>query len=263
MANEIDVVGLILTIAMWVVLGTVLAVFLLFKDKLPFLPRKYFKVEIFKSEDDKEPQKTKGWFINQGGVQKFRVLLRGITGTWAGVNLDRSFIKTMNDDGILELIEVTPGVIDASNYLPKNIILTQKDGFIKEILMNVNDDSKEMFEMKIRDAFHKFSRVTDLNESRWLSDNIAIKRAQRNRVSGDAWIEKFLPFIALIAIGFFMYLAYDSLGKSFNNAVTSYGTITAYHTNQIVQACGGTFVPMETKNETKPASTNPIPFMGG
>ena len=264
MGIETDISGLLLTMAMWTVGGIALAAFILFKDKIPILPRKYFNVVIYKMEGDKNPRNTKGWFINDGGVSKFRVLLRGFQGMWAGVNLDRAMIKTANDDGTLELIENLPGVTDPSNYLPMNPIITQKDAFIADLLDSVDDASKPIFELKIKDAFNKHARVTDLNESRWVSDNIAIKRAQRNRVSGDAWLEKFLPFIALIAIGFFMYLSYDSLSKSFGQAVGGYEAVTAYHTQQIVDACGGKFIPqnISTPAPAKPSSSI-IPFVGG
>lgn len=262
MVGEVDVSGVILQVALWVVAGCVLGGFLLFNSKIPILPRKYWKVEIYRKDGDKDElsRSTKGWFISEGGVQKFRVLMRGFSGSWRGVNLDRSIIKTMGEHEVLQLIEVIPDVMEASNYLPKNQILTQKDQFVEDVSGLVNPEGKEQFRLKLLELFDKHSNISDLNESRWLSDNIAIKRAQRNRVAGDAWLEKFLPFIALIAVGFFMYLAYDSLGKSFNNALTGYSTTTAYYTQQIVSSCGGKFVQMNTTvEEVKKPST--IPFI--
>ena len=260
---EIDVGGLIVTMALWVVGGLMLGAFVLFQSKIPIIPRKYFKVEIHKNDNDPNPKLTKGWFINDGGVQKFRVLLAGLSGSWAGVNLDRAMIKTSNADGTLELIENVPGIRDPANYRPKNPIITQKDAFVLEILNAVDPESRPSFEMKIRDAFNKHSRVTDLNESRWVSDNIAMKRAQRNRVAGDAWLEKAWPFIALIAIAFCMYLSYDSLSKSFQTAVSGYASVTAYHTQQIVDACGGKFIPQNVTPAQPKPSGNLIPFVGG
>ena len=261
---EIDIGGLIVTMALWVVGGLLLGAFVLFQSKIPIIPRKYFKVEIYKTDLDTTPQLTKGWFINDGGVQKFRVLLRGLSGSWAGVNLDRAMIKTSNADGTLELIANIPGVTSASNYRPKNPVITQKDAFVSEILAAVDESGRPTLEMKIRDAFNKHSRVTDLNESRWLSDEVALKRAARNRVAGDAWLEKAWPFIALIAIAFCMYLSYDSLSKSFQTAVSGYASVTSYYTQQVVDSCGGKFI---SQNVSTPAPAKPsssiIPFVGG
>jgi hypothetical protein len=265
MANEIDVIGLILQIAIFTVVGLILGILALFQSKIPIMPRKYWKVEIYKNRDDKLPKeqngKMKGWMVSEGGVQKFRVLCRGISGSWRGVQLDRSVLKTINDDGVLELVEVVPDVFEPSNYEPKNPIITQKTRFVNELLAEIDPESRGVFELKLKDLMSKHSRTSDLNESRWISDNLAAKRAQRNRVAGDMILEKLIPFIVLIAIGFFMYLSYDSLGKSFNNAVVGYQTITNYQTEQIVQACGGKFVQMNTTQPAKPSS--PIPFVGG
>jgi hypothetical protein len=263
MSAEVDVTGLILTVAMWAMAGTVFGAFVLFYNKIPIIPRKYWTVEIYRNSGDKDvlSRKTKGWFLKDGGVQKFRVLMRGFIETWRGVNLDRSIIKTMGENEILQIIEVIPDVMEPSNYLPKNPILTQKEQFIEDVSGLVNSEGKEQFRLKLIELFDKHSNISDLNESRWLSDNVAIKRAQRNRVAGDAWLEKFLPFIALIAVGFFMYLAYDSLGKSFNNALTGYQATTAYYTQQVVASCGGKFIPLNSTQSEPPPKTGGIPFI--
>jgi len=266
MANEIDVLGLILQIAIFTVVGLILGVLALFQSKIPIIPRKYWKVEIYSSKDAKTPKdengKMKGWMVSENGVQKFRVLCRGIMGSWRGVQLDRSVLKTINDDGVLELIEVVPDVFEPSNYEPKNPIITQRDKFITELLLEIDPESRGIFELKLKDLMFKHSRTSDLNESRWISDNLAAKRSQRNRVASDMLLEKLFPFIVLIAIGFFMYLSYDSLGKSFDRAVSGYQTITNYQTEQIVQACGGKFVQMNMTEAPKPTGTI-IPFVGG
>ena len=262
-----DTLGIILQVAQIAVVGLVIGIFIFFYQDIPILPRTYWKVEIKREGEDgqlKLVKTMKGWVVKKkSGIPFFRVLLKPFP-SWKGVDLDKSYMKSINAEGILSIIETVPNVTEASNFRPEFIPITQYENHLNELKekMGFNDAAILMY----KDIMKKHSRLIDMDESGSMQDFVVTKNAQANRVAGDNLLEKLFPYIALIFIGLFMYLAYDSLAKSFNNASQQFAAISGYYTQQTVESCGGKFIPYGSTNTTNSTARQPaniIPFVGG
>lgn len=264
---SLDMLGILLQIAQIAILGIGIGIFIFYYQDIPILPRKYWKVVIKREGEDgtkKVIRETKGWMVKKkGGIPFFRVLLVGFP-SWKGVDLDKSYTKSINTDGELSLIEATPDVREASNFKPEFIPITQYENHLNEMRekLEMNDVALLVY----KDIMKKYSRLIDMDESGSMQDFVVTKNAQANRVAGSNLLEKLFPYIALIFIGLFMYLAYDSLSKSFGNAVNKFAEISNYYTQQTVESCGGHFISyVDYVNRTASNSTvkqgNAIPFV--
>ena len=263
---SLDVLGLILQVAQIAIIGVVFGIFVFFYQDIPIMPRQYWKVEIKREEEDgtlKKVKTMKGWVVKKkSGIPFFRVLLKPFP-SWKGVDLDKSYMKSINSEGILSIIEKVPNVTEASNFQPEFIPITQYENHLNELRekMGFNDAAILMY----KDIMKKHSRLIDMDESGSMQDFVVTKNAQSNRVAGDNLLEKMFPYIAIIFIGLFMFLAYDSLGKSFSTATQQFASISGYYTQQTVESCGGRFVPYGSNSttQTKPQQPgNIIPFIG-
>lgn len=212
----------------------------LFFKYTPYFQRTKRKVVIFNTSGQHK-KTTVGWLFNKDGVEYFRVLMSGFP-AFRGINLDRSFVKTADQDGTVELVELTPDLHSPENYQPKNVPITQKDAFVQELLtVFPEEEQRNTMRIFVENLMQKYSRVIDLSESRWLSENLAAKKAQEIRARGDLFWREVLPYLALVVVGIFTYLVYQSLSESFTKATENFAVISAEHTKQIVEACGGTY----------------------
>src|SRR3972149_2757654 len=107
-------------------IGLSLVGMLFFRDKIPYLPRKYFKCPILRM-DEKAHRWTRhrvlwGWLIKNHGIQFFYLQ----TGFFKGVIIDRGILRTVqytdeSPEGEIVLKEKVIGVNHPSNFEPANI----------------------------------------------------------------------------------------------------------------------------------------------
>lgn len=264
---SLDMLGLILQVAQLALIGLVIGLLVFFYQDIPIIPRKYWSVKIKREvmiggqSQLRVVKETKGWMVKKKkGIPFFRVLLKGFP-KWKGVDLDWSYTKSMDESGVLCLIEERPEITEAANFRPEFIPITQYENHLNELREKMGFTEQAI--MVYKDIMSKHSRLIDMDESGSMQDFVVTKNAQANRVAGDNMLEKLFPYVALIFIGLFMYLAYDSLAKSFTNASGQFATISGYYTQQTVEACGGQFKPMDDgKNETAKPNGG-IPFLNG
>lgn len=256
----IDIIAVVLTAAFVSFWGAILFLFVVFYDKNPYMPRKYYVVKL----EDKEGnpiRKVKGWVVTTDKVKWLRIGLKDFP-SFKGVEKDIAILETMNKNGEIEIIEDVPDKYDAENYTPKNVPITQKDAFIKEICENINQEGRDMFEMKVRDALVKHSRLTDLNSSAATKEMLSQARREAERVKGDDFITKYGPTIVLICACLFAYLILDGAGKSYQAISAQQGQIMQHGYSQVIQQCGGVYHPLyEPTNSTPTQGGVAIPFI--
>jgi hypothetical protein len=256
-----DIILMVLSFAFVMFWGTIFIGFVFLWDKNPYVPRKYYDVEVFNKEN--VPLfKCKAWQVTTNHVKYLRIMLKGFP-KFSAVEKDISILETINKKGIIEIIEDVPDLKTESNYSPKNIPITQKESFITEILENVEEASRPAFEMKIRDAIARNSRVVDLNTSKATKEYIAQARREAERVRGDDFMYKYGPTIILIMAGLFAFLILDGAQKSWQATSMQQAGIMENGYKQIVSQCGGVYEPIiKPKNESE-AKPGPIPFVNG
>jgi len=258
----IDIVLVLLTAGFISVGGFFVIMFVMFYDINPYVPRKYYKVKV-EDKDGNHLRDCKGWIVNKSKVKWFRV---GFTEfpSFKGVMKDIAVLETINKKGEIEIIEDIPSKYEAENYTPKNIPLTQKEAFIRDISDNINEESRPMFEMKVREAMVKHSRVVDLNTSRATKEYISQARREAERSKNEDFIYKYGPILSLIIAGLFAYLILDSANKSFQATMAGQNAVMENGYRQVIQQCGGVYqsvTPPATNTTAPPKTGVQIPFV--
>ena len=257
-----DIVSVILVAGFITFWGVAILMFVLFYNKNPYMPRKYYKVRLFDREG-KELGMKKGWIISEHKVKWFRIGLKGFP-SFKGVEKDIAIMETMNAKGEIEIIEDVPDKYEPENYTPKNLPITQKDAFVNDILSVVSDEARDAFRMKINEAIAKHSRLVDLNTSRATKEYISQARREAERVKSDDFIYKYGPILALIVAGLFAYLIIDGSIKAYQTTMASQGALMENGYRQIVEQCGGVFKPInppKNDTQTKPNTGVQLPFL--
>jgi hypothetical protein len=202
----LDITMILLTAGFVTFWGAIFIGIVFFYSKNPYVPRKYYKVKI-ENKEGKWLRTVQGWPINEKKVDYFRVQMRGAP-SWRGVHLDASYMEAINTESELELIENVPDLLEASNYRPKFIPLTQKERFIEEVMADVvkplciqefkvkqedgtetveqgyNTHALDFYKLKVKDALEKNSRIEDLNRSAAVRARIDVVRNQDERKKG-------------------------------------------------------------------------------
>lgn len=297
--NDDGLFMIIIQVAQFAFIGCFIGGIILFRYRIPILNRPKYKViikELLPDGRKRTIQQTDGWEIKSKGIEYFWVQTKGALSFWRGIKFDRDYLKTIDEHKEVSLICSIPESKEPTDYYPENVPLTQKERFIEDerknmeslLLNTLNDingllmketDEKgnehvvvnpakvkekiEMAELKTKQNLHKHSRIVDLDSSKWLEDKSDQQAAQKNRASGDNLIEKLFPYLALILIGFFAFLAYDSISKNWIASAEKYEQVTNLHTQMIVQACGGHFVGTNVTQTTQQNSGGglAIPFI--
>jgi hypothetical protein len=182
----LDLTSILVTagfVAFW---GAVLIGFVIYYDKNPYVPRKYYKVKVY-NKDGQLRKECKGWVVTTNKVKWFRIGLVGFPG-FKGVEKDVSVMETINSRGEIDMIENIPDRIDETNYTPKNVPITQKDAFVTEVVNSILPENRPTFELKLRETMAKHSRVVDLNTSYATKQYIVQARREAERVKSDDFI---------------------------------------------------------------------------
>ena len=254
----LDIVSIILTAAFVVFWGGFLLLFAIFYNKNPYVPRKYYTTIIFDKEG-KKLRTCKAWRMSEGKVKWVRIGIKDFP-SFKGVQKDEAVLETLNLKGELELIEDVPDKYEADNYTPKNIPITQKEAFIADVVSNINPEGRDMFEMKVRDALAKHSRLVDLNTSKATKEYISQARREAERVRSDDFIYKYGPIISLIVAGLFAYMILDGAIKAYQVTVGQQNAVMERGYSQIISQCGGVYVPQPVQNTTQQGGVK-LPFL--
>ena len=258
----LDITTILVTAAYIAFFGGVLIGFVIFYDKNPYVPRRYYKVKI-KNKEGKPVKECKAWIVTVNHVKWLRVGFTGFPG-FKGVEKDIAIMETINEKGILELIEDIPGKYEPENYTPANVPITQKEAFIAEVIANISEDSRPAFELKLRETIANNSRIMDLNTSQATKQYIAQARREAERVRGDDFISKYGPIISLIVACLFAYLIIDGSVKAYQATMGAQNAVMENGYNQVIQQCGGVYHSLNPpQNATAtPAKTGvQIPFV--
>jgi hypothetical protein len=244
----IDIAILILTVAFFVFWITVLAAFVVLSDKNPYFPRKYYDVTL-ENKEGKKLRVVKGWIVTTNKVKYFRIGLRDFP-QFKGIEKDISMMECKGENGEIVFIEDIPDKYQENNYMPKYVPITQKERFISEITQNINEEGRAAFEVKVREAINKNSRLFDLNTSQSSKEYISQARREAERVKGDDFITKYGPTMILLMACLFAYLILDGSVKAYQKVMESQNSVMSNGYAQIVSQCGGTFVPINPNNVT-------------
>lgn len=276
----LDIVGILLTAGYMVFWGGLIIGFVFFYSKNPYVPRKYYKVEL-ESKDGRYLRDCKGWVMKEKKVEYFRVQLKGFPSLKA-VNLDASVLEAVNSKGIMQLVESVPDYYDASNYRPREVPLTQRGRFVEELVEDVikplcireykegeeikqgyDKAAVEFYRLKAKEALDKNSRIEDLNRSAAVRARIDVVRNQDERKKGgEDIITKLLPVIIIIAAGLFAYLILDGSVKAYSATMAQQNAVMENGYSQIVSQCGGVYRPMNQPQNVTPQKTGvQIPFI--
>lgn len=258
----IDIVVVLLTAGFVTFWGVILLLFVIFYDMNPYMPRKYYTVKLENKEG--EPVRAcKGWIVTKGKVKWFRLGLRDFP-SFKGVEKDIAVLETINKKGEVEIIEDIPDKYEETNYYPKNVPITQKEAFIQDVVSNIIEDNRAVFELKLRETMASYSRVSDLNTSKATKEYISQARREAERVKGDDFIYKYGPIISLIIACLFAYLIIDGSIKSYQTTMGQQSAVMENGYKQIVTQCGGVYQPLNPVNASqekqKPQGVQ-IPFV--
>ena len=275
---EFDIFMLIAVFAFVTFWGAILAAVFIFADINPYLPRKYYKIKLL-NKDGKPLRDCKGWIISKSKVKWFRIGLRDFP-NFKGVEKDIATMETMNEKGIIEIIEDVPDKYEPENYTPKNIPLTQSEKYDMDVLENVikplciqeyeeNGEKKQgynqgmidYYTLKMKDARIRNSRLVDLNTSRATKEYISQARREAERIKGDDFISKYGPTIILVFACLFAYLILDGAGKSYQATMAQQSAVMEHGYSQVIQQCGGVYHPLVEQTNKTTVKTSPIPFM--
>lgn len=275
-----DLAQILLTIANFAFWGAIIIGFVVFADKNPYLPRKYYKVKL-ENKDGKELRDCKAWKIKKKKVDYFKISLRAFPG-FKDVDMDISVMESLNSKGEMVLIESVPDLYDASNYRPKEVPLTQRDRFISDVVTDVltplcivnykdgeetkqgvNRNILDLYTLKVKEALNKNSRIEDLNRSAAVRERINKVRQEEERTGGGDWVAKYAPMIIMIFVCLFAYLILDNLGKLFQSTMAQQNAVMEHGYSQVIQQCGGVYHPMyaNASNTTTPQGGVNIPFI--
>lgn len=276
----IDIVSVLLTAGFVSFWGAVFIGFIIFYDKNPYVPRKYWKVKI-ENKSGGFLRYTKGWIVKSKKVPYFRIGLKGLP-AFKGIEIDISKMEAIDSEGILTIIENVPEKYDETNYRIKEIPLTQRESFENEVIENVvkplcimeyeeegekkrgyNENMVEHYTLKIKDALNKNSRIEDMNSSAATRRMLEQARREGQRASSDDFITKYAPTIILIFVCLFAYLILDSATKAYQVTMAQSNQVQQNGFSQIIQQCGGVFVPVQEPNVTQQQGNSgvQIPFI--
>lgn len=282
----LDITAIIITAGFVVFWGVILLAFVLYKDRISWLPRKYYKIRL-ENKDGFFLRYIKGWAIKANNVPYLRLGLRGFP-SFNGVEKDISLLSSIDSEGVLTFTEEVPDRFVPTNYSIKEVPLTQKDRFINEerenivrtignVLMfgitrdengNPIPDNAKLAEivenatLKTRETLSKNSRIEDMNTSRATKEYIAQARREAERVKGDDFIYKYGPIIALIIAALFAYLIIDGSIKAYQNTMAQTNGVMQNGYSQLITQCGGIYKPAEPENKTATAPGKvAIPFV--
>ena len=276
-----DLVSILLTagfISFW---GGLLIFFVVFYGNNPYVPRRYYRVKL-KNKDGAFLRFCKGWIVSEKKVKWFRVGLRGFS-SFKQVDKDIAIMETIDDEGIINIIENVPDKYEADNYTPETIPLTQVERFEKEVINDVimplcvrsveeNGETKnyidqgivEHYSLKVKESLNRNRRLVDLNTSKATKEYIAQARREAERAKGDDFIYKYGPIISLIVACLFAYLIIDGSVKSYQATMAQQAGVMEHGYQQVIEQCGGVYQPINpVKNETAaPVKTGvQIPFI--
>lgn len=258
----IDILVVLLTTAFVVFWGSIFVAFVVFYDKNPYIPRKY-KTVIIENKEGVKLRTLKGWKVTLDKVPHFRVGLKELPRI-VGIHLDISVMETEDENGVITLIESVPDKEDAANFIPKRVPITQKEKFIADIINKVTPDGRSAFEVAVREAINKHSRLFDLNTSNSTKEYIHQARREAERTKGDDFITRYGPTLILIGACLFAYLILDGSTKAYKEVMAQQNAVMSNGYAQIVSQCGGTFVPLNpsgnsTQEQPKPGQVQ-LPF---
>ena len=276
-----DLVSIVLTagfISFW---GALLIGFVVFYGNNPYVPRRYYRVKL-KNKDGAFLRFCKGWIASEKKVKWFRIGLRGFS-SFKQVDKDIAVMETIDDEGIINIIENVPDKYEADNYTPETIPLTQVERFEKEVVNDVimplcvrsveeNGETKsyidqgvvEHYTLKVKESLNRNRRLVDLNTSKATKEYIAQARREAERSKGDDFIYKYGPIISLIVACLFAYLIIDGSVKSYQSTMGQQAAVMEHGYSQVIAQCGGIYAPISPpKNETAaPIKTGvQIPFI--
>jgi hypothetical protein len=257
----IDMVVVLLTAGFVTFWGVILLLFVIFYDINPYMPRKYYTVKL-ENKDGEPLRACKGWIVTKGKVKWFRIGLKGFP-AFKGVEKDIAVLETINKKGEVEIIEDIPDKYEDTNYTPKNIPITQKEAFIRDVASNISEENRGVFELKLRETIAAYSRVVDLNTSKATKEYISQARREAERVKGDDFIYKYGPILSLIVACLFAYLIIDGSVKSYQTTMQQQNSVMENGYKQVITQCGGVYSPMNPVNTTTapPQSGVKIPFV--
>jgi hypothetical protein len=277
----LDLAGILFTAAFVSFWGAILVGFFVFYDKNPYVPRRYYRVKL-KNKDGSFLRFCKGWIVNVKKVKWFRVQLRGAI-SFKGVEKDIAIMETMDDEGIINIIENVPDKYEADNYTPETIPLTQVERFEKEVVNDVimplcmrsveeNGEVKnyvdtgvvEHYSLKVKESLNRNRRLVDLNTSKATKEYISQARREAERVKGDDFIYKYGPILSLIIACLFAYLIIDGSVKSYQTTMAQQAAVMEHGYSQVISQCGGVYAPINPPNNATAAPVKTgvqIPFI--
>jgi len=259
----IDIFLVLFTAAFVTFWGALLVMFVLFYNINPYVPRKYYTVRL-EDKDGNPLRRCQGWIISKNKVRWFRIGLKGFPG-FKGVEKDIAIMETMNKKNEIEIIEDIPDKYEPENYTPKNVPITQKEAFIRDVAGTINEENRSVFEMKLRELMAQHSRITDLNTSKATKEYITAARREAERVKNEDFIYKYGPIISLIVACLFAYLIMDGANKSFQATMASQNAVMENGYNQVIAQCGGVYRAIEPPVDEKKAEPQKtgvqIPFV--
>jgi len=276
----LDLAGILFTAAFVSFWGAIFIGFVVFYGKNPYVPRRYYRVKL-KNKDGYFLRFCKGWIVTEKKVKWFRVGLRGFS-SFKQVDKDIAIMETIDDEGIINLIENVPDKYEAENYTPENIPITQIDRHMKdvekiiqsacvrsvekngEVKNYVDTGAVEHYTMQIRESLNASRRLVDLNTSKATKEYISQARREAERVKSDDFIYKYGPIISLIVACLFAYLIIDGSVKSYQTTMAQQAAVMENGYRNVIEQCGGVYHPVNPpKNETAAPVKNgvQIPFI--
>ena len=259
----IDIVMVLLTAGFVTFWGVIFLLFVIFYDMNPYMPRKYYTVKL-ENKDGESVRTCKGWIVTKEKVKWFRIGLKGFP-AFEGVEKDIAVLETINKKGEVEIIEDIPDKYEETNYTPKNIPITQKEAFIRDVAGNISEENRGVFELKLRETMSAYSRVADLNTSKATKEYISQARREAERVKGDDFIYKYGPILSLIVACLFAYLIIDGSVKSYQTTMQQQNSVMENGYKQVITQCGGVYSPLNPVNTTAAPQQSgvKIPFVNG
>ena len=277
----LDLAGILFTAAFVSFWGAIFVGFIVFYGKNPYVPRRYYRVKL-KNKDGNFLRFCKGWIATEKKVKWFRVGLRGFS-SFKQVDKDIAIMETIDDEGIINIIENVPDKYEADNYTPEDIPLTQVERFEKEVVNDVimplcvrsveeNGETKsyidqgvvEHYSLKVKESLNRNRRLVDLNTSKATKEYISQARREAERVKSDDFIYKYGPILSLIIACLFAYLIIDGSVKSYQATMGQQASVMEHGYSQVIEQCGGVYRPLvPIKNETATPVKNgvQIPFI--
>lgn len=277
----IDIVAILVFAGILLFEILILAFIVIFRKNIPYLPRTYYDVKIYSKEGELE-KTTKAWKVTTNKIPYLRICLKGLT-AWPpfnGIEKDIATLQGLNEDGVLELVEDVPGLIEETNYQLRKPPLTQRERAEQEIYQEVilpacaveykeNDEVKtgvdrqkaDVLMSRVQRIFSSNSRLSDLNVSAARKSYLVQARREFERAKDENLILKYGPMIVLILAALFSYLMIDSAGKSYQITTDKAIQVQQNGFAQIIEQCHGVYKPPTTQNQTNQEGGIKLPFL--